>query len=624
MTDGGVFELLTKARFLPYFLTQAFGAFNDNLFKQGILLLFTYVVAASNSALLINLASGLFILPFFLFSPLAGQIADKMEKGRLIRWIKLAEIVLMSLAAVAFIFESTSMLLVLLFLMGVQSAMFGPVKYSILPQQLGANELLTGNALVEMGTFLAILLGTIIAGVLFVIPGGINFISGGIVAVAIIGYLSCLWIPRVPSANPTLQINFNPLTETLETIRQTMDNRTVLLSIMAISWFWFLGAGYLTQFNLFTKDYLLGNPAVATALLTLFSVGIALGSVLCAKLSEGQVELGLVPIGSLGLTIFGVDLYLSTPELLGLAERGLGDFLADSSGYGVLIDLLLIGVFGGFYIVPLYALIQERSDEKRRAQVIALNNVMNAIFMVVSAVTAIIMLSLIKLSIPEYYLVLAIMNGIVAWYVFRQVPEFVLRFCIWMLSHTMYRVSKRGLGHIPQEGPAVLVCNHVSYVDALLIGGAVRRPIRFVMDRDIANMKGMAWFFRLAGTIPITSEKRDPETYRQAFETISQALSNGELVCIFPEGKLTKTGEMDTFRKGIELIVKRNPVPVVPMALKGLWGSFFSHQGRPALAKLPARFWSRVELVVGQFVPSDTVNAEMMEVKVRELRGNVA
>ncbi len=629
MAGGGVFELLTKVRFLPYFLTQAFGAFNDNLFKQGILLLFTYVIVTSNSASLnsaslINLASGLFILPFFLFSPLAGQIADKMEKGRLIRWIKLAEIVLMSMAAVAFILHSTTLLLVLLFLMGVQSAMFGPVKYSILPQHLSPSELLTGNALVEMGTFLAILLGTIIAGVLFVLPGGLEYISGGIIFVAILGYLSSLRIPAAPSANPTLKINFNPLTETLETIRLTKGNRAVFLSIMAISWFWFLGASYLTQFNLFTKEYLLGNPAVATGLLTLFSVGIALGSVLCAKLSEGRVELGLVPIGSLGLTIFGIDLYFATPELAGLTERGVVEFLSDSSSYGVLVDLLLIGVFGGFYIVPLYALIQERSDEKRRAQVIALNNVMNAIFMVVSAIVAIVMLSLIKLSIPEYFLVLAIMNGVVAFYIFQQVPEFVLRFFIWMLGHTMYRVTRKGLENIPQEGAAVLVCNHVSYVDALLIGGAIRRPIRFVMDRDIANMKGMAWFFRLAKTIPITSEKRDPEIYRQAFDSISQALSDGELICIFPEGRLTKTGEIDTFRKGVEMIVARNPVPVVPMALKGLWGSFFSHKGQPALTKLPSRFWSKVELVADQLVPANAVDAKSLELKVRALRGEVA
>ncbi len=623
MSDG-VFSLLNKRRFLPYFVTQAFGAFNDNLFKQGILLLFTYVVISSQNELLINLAAGLFILPFFIFSPLAGQLADKYEKSRLIRRIKVAEIGLMSLGAFALIIQSELLLLGILFLMGVQSAMFGPVKYSILPQHLRPNELLAGNALVEMGTFLAILFGTILAGVFFTMSGGSWLIGGGVILCAALGYISSRAIPDAPAPNPELKINFNPATEILQTIRDTKDNRAVFLSIMAISWFWFLGASYLTQFNLFTKDFLLGNPVVATGLLTLFSVGIAVGSLLCSKLSEGKVELGLVPIGSLGLTIFGIDLYFSTPTIQGQVERDLVTFLADSNNYWVLFDLLMIGIFGGFYIVPLYAVIQERSDDENRAQVIALNNVMNAVFMVASAIAAILLLSVFKLSIPEYFFVLAIMNGVVALYVFQQVPEFVLRFCIWILSHSMYRVKHVGLENIPEEGPAVLVCNHVSYVDALLIGGAVRRPVRFVMDKGISEMPGLKWFFRLAKTIPITSEKRDPAVYHAAFAAIDEALANGELVCIFPEGRLTKTGEIDSFRKGIETIIARNPVPVVPMALKGLWGSFFSHKDGMALAKLPQRFWSKVELQADSIWNPDSVNAAGLELKVKQLRGRWA
>lgn len=621
---AGVFSLLGTKRFTPYFITQAFGAFNDNLFKQGILLLFTYVMVSDQSELLINLAAGLFILPFFIFSPLAGQLADKYEKSRLIQRIKIAEICLMSLGAVAFIGQSKELLLLLLFLMGVQSAMFGPVKYSILPQHLKPTELLAGNALVEMGTFLAILFGTILAGLFFKLSAGDWLISGGVILFAILGYLSSRRIPVSTPANPGIKINLNPLTEILKTINNTKDNRAVFLSIMAISWFWFLGASYLTQFNLYTKDYLFGDPFVATALLTVFSIGIASGSLLCSKLSDHRVELGLVPIGSLGLTVFGMHLFFATPANDLMAERDIWAFIADSANYGVLFDLLMIGIFGGFYIVPLYALIQERSDEATRAQVIALNNVMNAVFMVASALTAILMLTVFELSIPEYFLILAVMNGIVAIYVFQQVPEFVLRFCVWMLSHSMYRVTHRGLQHVPDEGPAVLVCNHVSYVDALLIGGAVRRPVRFVMDRGIANMTGMKWFFRLAKTIPITSEKRSPEVFRQAFISIDEALENGELVCIFPEGRLTTSGEIEEFRKGIELIIERNRVPVVPMALCGLWGSFFSHKGGGALAKLPKRFWSRVELVADAAWTPESVNAPLLEKKVKELRAEWA
>ncbi|AZZ91519.1 MFS transporter [Hahella sp. KA22] len=624
MANKGVFNLLGSIRFLPYFLTQAFGAFNDNLFKQGILLLFAYRLSEEESATLVNVAAGLFILPFFLFSPLAGQLADKFEKGKLIRVIKLVEIALMSLAAFAFISESKVLLLFLLFMMGVQSAAFGPVKYSILPQHLKHEELLAGNALVEMGTFLAILFGTILAGVLFSHQGGVNLIAGGIIVCAIAGYVASRSIPQADSVNPQLRINWNPITETMGTVRDVKDNRAVFLSVMAISWFWFLGASYLTQFNLFTKEYLLGNPAVATGLLTLFSIGVATGSLLCSKLSDGKVELGLVPIGSLGLTLFGAHLYFATPDVNVIELRTFGEFLADPSGYGVLLDLLFIGLFGGFYIVPLYALIQERSEEKKRAQVIALNNVMNAIFMVFSAAFAIVFLTLIGLTIPEYFLVLAIMNAVVAVYIFKQVPEFALRFCIWLLGHTMYRVTHRGLSNIPQEGPVVLVCNHVSYVDAMLIGGAVRRPVRFVMDKGIYEMPGLHWFFKLARTIPITSEKRDQDTYHRAFEAISEALENGEVICIFPEGRLTKTGDIDAFRKGIELIIQRNPVPVTPMALRGLWGSFFSHKDGMALAKLPRRFWSKVELVADASWEPEKVSSEALEEKVKALRGEWA
>jgi 1-acyl-sn-glycerol-3-phosphate acyltransferase len=621
---AGVFDLLGTKRFTPYFVAQAFGAFNDNLFKQAILLLFTYVLVSGESALLINLAAGLFILPFFLFSPLAGQLADKYEKSMLIRRIKMAEICLMGLGAVAYFAQSRELLLVLLFLMGVQSAMFGPVKYSILPQHLQPAELLAGNALVEMGTFLAILLGTILAGVFFKLPNGDLLIGAGVLVCAIVGYLSSRAIPLAVAANPDLKLNLNPVSEIIQTIRNTKDNRAVFLSIMAISWFWFLGASYLTQFNLYTKNYLFGDPFVATGLLTVFSIGIAAGSLFCSKLSEGRVELGLVPIGSLGLTIFGIQLFFATPVHEVMAEQDIWTFLDNSANYGVLIDLLLIGIFGGFYIVPLYALIQERSEEKARAQVIALNNVMNAVFMVASALTAILMLTVLDLTIPEYFLILAIMNGVVAIYVFQQVPEFVLRFCIWMLSHSMYRVSHRGLENIPDEGAALLVCNHVSYVDALLIGGAVRRPVRFVMDKSIAEMPGLKWFFRLAKTIPIASEKRSPEVYRQAFESIDEALRNDELVCIFPEGRLTTSGEIGAFRRGVELIVEQNKVPVVPMALRGLWGSFFSHKDGMALAKLPRRFWSRVELVADKLWQPETVIAADLEKKVKSLRAEWA
>ncbi|MBK8970095.1 MAG: MFS transporter [Hahellaceae bacterium] len=623
-------DLMRSRRFLPFFITQALGAFNDNVYKNALLLIITFSAGSAmgvNEHIVVNLAAGLFILPFFILSPTAGQIADKYEKSSIIRKVKFAEIIIMGLAAVAFVYDAYWTLMFLLFAMGTQSAFFGPVKYAILPQHLKDSELVGGNALVEMGTFLAILAGTILAGILATLPDAKVWVALSVVIFAILGYISSRSVPEAPAADPSIQVNWNPATELVSIWRDTRQNRAVYLSIMAISWFWFLGASYLTQFPNFAKEVLHGDATVVTLLLTVFSVGIAIGSMLCERLSEGKVELGIVPMGAIGLTVFGADLTfaaealridLTTPALGALGFWGL-----EHSGR-VLTDLALIGIFGGLFIVPLYALIQQRSDPKRRAQVIAANNVLNAAFMVGSAIFAVIFLSLLGLSIPEYFLVLAIMNLVVSIYVFQQVPEFALRFVVWILSHTIYRVRKTGLEHIPEEGPVVLVCNHVSYMDALILGGAIRRPVRFVMDKQIAEMFGMRTFFRLAKTIPICSEKKDPETYQRAFERVREDLQEGNAVCIFPEGRLTTSGEVETFRKGIERIIAETPVPVVPMALQGLWGSFFSHKGRPALTKLPQRFWSRIQLVVAPAVAPQDVSAERLERTVRELRGPLA
>lgn len=621
-------QLLGSRRFLPFFLTQALGAFNDNVYKNALLLILTFSAGASmgvDENLIVNLAAGLFILPFFLLSPTAGQLADKYDKAMIIRIVKFAEIVIMGLAAAAFWFEAWWSLMFLLFLMGTQSAFFGPVKYAILPQQLNDSELVGGNALVEMGTFLAILAGTILAGMLADLPDARVWVALTVVVLAVLGWLASLGVPSAPAADPTIRVNWNPVTELISIWRETRQNHAVYLSIMAISWFWFLGASYLTQFPNFTKLILLGDATVVTLLLTLFSVGIAVGSLLCERLSEGKVEIGLVPIGTLGLTAFGIDLFFAANALVfpeGAELLSASAFLAIEGSWRLMTALGLIGVFGGLFIVPLYALIQQRSNPKRRAQVIAANNVLNAVFMVGSAIFAVIFLVALELTIPQYFLVLAIMNLVVCLYVFWQVPEFALRFMIWMLGHTLYRVHKQGLQQIPDEGPVVLVCNHVSYVDAMILGGAIRRPVRFVMDREIANLPLMKWFFRLARAIPICSEKKDPATYHEAFRRISEELKAGNAVCIFPEGRLTRTGDIEPFRKGIEKILESDPVPVVPMALRGLWGSFFSHHGGTAMVKLPRRFWSRVELIVDAPVPAAEATAASLEATVRTLRGD--
>ncbi|WP_150909545.1 MFS transporter [Marinobacter halotolerans] len=623
MDDQSQFRLLSQRRFLPFFLTQFSGAFNDNLFKNILLLLITYTaggLAGLSIDTVVNLAALLFILPFFLFSGIAGQMADKYEKSGFIRWVKLAEIIIMATAAVGLWYQWYELLLLLLFLMGTQSTFFGPVKYAILPQVLKNEELIGGNALVEMGTFVAILVGTIAAGLLMGFDQPHRLAAAGALGIAILGYLAARKIPKTGVTRAEIVIGRNPFKETWHLMRLATENYSVLMCIMAISWFWFLGAAYLTQFPNFAQSDLKGDETVVTLLLAIFTIGIALGSMACERLSGHRIEMGIVPIGSLGLSLFGLDLYLSMPaEPMATTWWTL---ISDSGYRRIALDLMAIGFFGGLFIVPLYAFVQKETPEDHRAQVIAALNVFNALFMVVSALMGVVMLGVIGISIPEFFLVLSIMNLIVAGFVYQQLPEFVLRFIVWILSHTIYRVRHQGLRNIPDEGPVLLVCNHVTYMDALVIAGAVRRPVRFVMDHHIFRTPVLGGIFRMAKAIPIGSKNTVPDIYNAAFERIDEELAAGHVVCIFPEGRLTTDGEISAFRSGVDIILQRRPVPVVPMALRGLWGSFFSHCGGPAMRHFPTRFWSRIELLAEPPIAPENAGAEMLEVRVKDLRGN--
>lgn len=620
------FELLKTKRFLPFFLTQALGAFNDNIFKNSLMLLMAFTAANNlplSSDILMNLAAGLFILPFFLFSASAGELADNIEKSKIIRRVKLVEIVLMSFAAIALYFESYMLLLGLLFLMGAQSAFFGPVKYAILPSLVKEQDLIGANALVEMGTFVAILLGTIGAGLLMGFEQTLLAVACVLVVTSILGYLTARQIPAVDANKTQHKFVWQPIRQTKQTMQICFQQRPIYLSIFAISWFWFLGAGYLTQFPNFAKNSLGGDSSVVTVLLCAFTIGVAVGSMFCERMSGNKIELGIVPIGSIGLTVFGVDLYFATPEVVAEQLLSASGFFEQTYAWRVLMDLSLIGIFGGFFIVPLYALLQQRAKPSERARVISANNIFNALFMVASAVAGIVLLGILKLSIAEYFLVLALFNAVVAVYVYSQMPEFALRFMIWMLSHSMYRVTHKDLEHIPDEGAALVVCNHVSFVDALLLAGACRRPIRFVMDESIFKNPVLGWFFKTAKAIPICAKAKNEQTFENAFKQIKTELEEGEVVCIFPEGKLTRTGDINPFKKGVERILKETPVPVVPMALQGLWGSFFSHQGN-GVFKTGKRFWSKVNIIASEPVSGETATAKELQNIVEGLRGERA
>lgn len=616
-------ELMTSKRFAPFFFTQFLGAFNDNVFRQALILLIaTGVVTGVSVNTLNNVGLALFILPFFLFSAIAGQLADKYEKSMLLRRIKFAEILIMCAGAIGFYFDAVYFLLAVLFCMGLQSTFFGPIKYSIIPQHLNDKELVSGNALVEMGTFLAILLGSI-AGVVLKMEGTGEWVAPtAVIVIATMGFLAARQIPAAAPAEPSLKMDWNLLRETGRILGHAREVHSVWISVLGISWFWFLGAAYTTQLKVYVDNYLHGTEGLYAFLLATFSIGIGLGSFLCEKMSGRRVELGLVPLGSIGLSVFGIDLYFSYQGLSDATNVGIQQFLSQPGGLRILVDLLGVGAFGGFYIVPLFAFVQHRSDPRHLSRIVAANNILNALLMVCSAITGIVLVGFVELTIPQFFLVLALANVLVATYIYTVVPEFLIRLLIWMLTHTIYRVKHDGLDNIPEEGPCVLVCNHVSYVDALIMAGAIRRPVRFVMFKPIYDMPVLNYIFRTGKAIPIDSKTRNPQIYDQAFERIAAELDAGEVVCIFPEGKLTTDGEIDEFRNGIEKIIARNPVPVVPMALRGLWGSFFSHKDGKALAKLPKRFWSRVELVAAPAVAPEAVSAPSLRSTVLALRGD--
>ncbi|MCB1567239.1 MAG: MFS transporter [Xanthomonadales bacterium] len=618
------FSLLRHRRFLPFFLTQALGAFNDNVFKNALIILVTFHVAGLSSAdidFYSNLAAGLFILPFFLFSANAGQWAEKYEKARSMQWIKAAEIVLMVLAGIGFWLQSLPFLLSVLFLMGAQSAFFGPLKYSILPQALQPDELVGGNALVEAGTFLTILLGTFAGGALMGFEFGTVWVSLAIVTIAIAGWLTARTIPPAAATAPDLKLNWNPISETWRNLIFLRGHRAVLNSVLAISWFWFFGSVFIAQLPNYTKLYLGGDQSVAPLVLMLFAFGIGTGSLLCEVLSRRTVEIGLVPLGALGMTVFGVDLYFArsgAAEVMGLNWQ---QFLTAPGNIRICIDLMLVGLSGGFFTVPLYALIQQRTPRERLSRVIAANNILNAAFMVAAAILAIVLLQL-GLNVPQLLLATAILNAVVAIYIFTLVPEFVARFVAWLLAKLLYRLKLQGLDNVPMEGPAVLVCNHVSYMDAVLILGAVPRPTRFVMYYKIFDVPGMNVVFRATRAIPIAGAKEDPELMERAFAEVDAALAEGELVCIFPEGRLTSDGEIGPFLKGVERILATRPVPVIPMALRGMWESMWSRRdSRLHRWRLPRRFRAPVELVVGAPIAAQAADAASLQVAVQALRG---
>jgi 1-acyl-sn-glycerol-3-phosphate acyltransferase len=474
--------------------------------------------------------------------------------------------------------------------------------------------------MVEMGTFVAILLGQVAGGLLVAIPEvGRHCVAFACIALALVGRATAQFVPASPSADPGLRINWNPVTETWRNLRLAHENIVVFRSLLGISWMWFFGAVFLSLFPAFAKEVLHGDEQVASLLLVVFSIGIGTGSLLCEVLSRRHVEMGLVPVGAIGMTVFSIDLYFASRSLPPSASLALGEFVRLGAHWRVMADLALLSLFAGLYSVPMYALVQLRSQASHRARIIAANNILNALFMIVSAIGVGTLLKA-GLTIPQVFLVTGLLNALVAAYIFLLVPEYLLRFVAFVATRLVYRFKVRGDEHIPVAGAAILVCNHVSFVDAVLLMAASPRPVRFIMDHRIFAVPVLGWLFRLARAIPIAPQQEHPEVYARAFEQARQVLAEGDLLGIFPEGAITRDGQLGEFKGGIMKVLETHPVPVIPLALQNLWGSFFSRVDGPAMTRPFRRgAFSRVGLVAGAPVAPSSVTPALLRDRVGAL-----
>ncbi len=610
------FGLLTQRRFGPFFWTQFSGAANDNLFKFAFTVMVTYQLSVgwmppSVAGLVIG---ALFILPFLLFSATSGQLADKFDKARTMRFVKDLEVAIMALAAWGLVTNHVAVLLVCTFLMGLHSTLFGPVKFAYLPQVLGPRELTGGNGMVEMGTFVAILLGNVAGGLLVAIPGtGHRDVAIACVSVALLGRAVAQLIPATPATDPELKINWNPITETWRNLQLAHGNRVVFHSLLGISWMWFFGAVFLSQFPSFAKDVLHGNEQVASLLLVLFSAGIGIGSLLCEVLGRRQMEIGLVPLGALGMSVFSIDLYVACRDLPAAELMGVAAFVSQPAHGRVMADLLLLSLFAGLYSVPMYALIQWRSAVTHRARTIAANNILNALFLIASSLLAGALLGW-GVSIPEIFMLTGIANALVAFGMFLLVPEYLLRCVAWVWSRLVHRLNILGATHIPADGPAVLVCHPLRPVDALLLMAASPRPIRFVVDQRLWETPVLRALFRFAGAVADMRTPNDPVpapawSDAAVLDAATQALRNGELLAWVRADGPAGHGGLQRVSAGAMTLLTRAVAeglqpPVLPVALSRIQGPY-----RP-----------RAHLRVGTAQAANGASAQGLEASMEALR----
>ncbi len=616
------FNLVYKdSRFWPLFWTQFLGALNDNFFKNALVILITYKsisLFGLNSSSLVAMAGGIFILPFFLCSATAGQIADKYDKSTIIKIAKVSELVIMALAGIGFYTNNYLILMVVLFLMGAQSSFFGPLKYGIIPDLLHNDEIVTGNAFIASGTFIAILIGTIIGGLSASFESAQSIISLGVVAVSLIGIAFSLKVKHAPARDKSLQVDYTFLPPAWEIMKLTMKDKKIFHTIMGVSWFWFIGAMILSLLPALVKDVFFGSGVVGTLFLATFSIGMGVGGALCDKLSGKRVEVGMVPMAAVLMSLFMFDLGYVGANWQGNANEGLlniSQFFMQDNSIRAVIDLFFVSIFGGLFIIPQMAFIQRYSPKEIVARTIAGNNIWNSLFMVMAAVM-IIVFNILKFGPGEIFAIVAVINFLLSFYFFAIRSDETWRFVCWCFCHLLYDMEVQGEEKIPETGPVILCMNHISFVDWLMVMAVSNRPVRFIIDHLFYYVPTGPFWFKQASLIPIATKKENPEILEKAYADIAHGLQTGHILGLFPEGFISRNGQMRRFQPGVNRILKHDPTPVIPIALEGLWGSFFSFSGGGPLKGLPTFSRRKVKLKIMDPISPEDFNLHDLEDKI--------
>lgn len=615
-------------RFWPLFWTQFLGALNDNFFKNALVMIVTFKsiqMFGMDSKLLVPMAGGIFILPFFLASATAGQIADKYQKATIIRYTKITELLIMCVAAASLIMNSFAVLMILLFLMGAQSAFFGPLKYGIIPQLIKPDELVTGNAFVTTGTFIAILVGTIAGGFAVGLEQYTYWIAGGLVFLSLIGIFTSKFIQDVKIHEPDIKVDYTFFKPTWDIIKMTFERKVIINTILGISWFWFLGAAILSLLPNLVKSVLGGNQEVATLFLATFTIGMGLGSFFSERLSGKKVEIGMVAIASLGMTVFLGDLYFVCEGWPALGEShipySMSGYFAQSGSIRAIADLLMISIFGGAYIVPQMTYIQQNADPGVLSRTIAGNNIWNAIFMVSAAIM---LMLLAPLGIGKQFLILAGLNLIASFMIYKFHSLSTVRFWCWIISKVLYKIEVKGEENIPDDKPFIVCTNHVSFVDWVIVYGAVKRPVQFIIDWNYYYMPMGPFWFKQAKLIPIATKKESEEVLEKAFNDISTHIKDGAILGLFPEGWITRDGEMRKFQPGILKVLKRDPVSVVICGIDGLWGSIWSWERGKLIFKFPQGFRRKLTVTFSEPIEPEDFSLKKAEDTMRGFVGHYA